>query len=160
MSTASVRWGERLSTVKGPATRILVLSGIGLVVEVFEIGLGGDGGVDLLLPGDAGLPEPRQRGLGGLGPVRSGASRGISHSMKPFAGAVSPEGSVTSPVAVKSIFAPFRPPVSTLNWVAWPRRAVLRAAMAPSTAGCIRSQITSISALLAMDFSVMCGTRS
>jgi hypothetical protein len=29
---------------------------VGLVVEVFKLGLGGDGLVDLLLPGDAGLP--------------------------------------------------------------------------------------------------------
>ena len=29
---------------------------VGLVVEVFKLGLGGDGGVDLLLAGDAVLP--------------------------------------------------------------------------------------------------------
>ena len=38
----------------GHADLLLVL--VGLVVEVFELGLGGDGRVDLLLPGDAGLP--------------------------------------------------------------------------------------------------------
>ena len=34
----------------------LLLVRIGLVVEVFKLGLGGDGGVDLFLPGDACLP--------------------------------------------------------------------------------------------------------
>ena len=29
---------------------------IGFIVEVFELGLVGDGGVDVLLPGDAGVP--------------------------------------------------------------------------------------------------------
>jgi hypothetical protein len=47
------RCGERLSTVNGPATRTLEVILVGLVVEVLEVGLGGDGGVDLLLPGDA-----------------------------------------------------------------------------------------------------------
>ena len=42
--------GERT----GHADLLLVL--VGLVVEVFELGLGGDGRVDLLLPGDARLP--------------------------------------------------------------------------------------------------------
>ena len=55
-STPSTRCGLRLSTVNGPATRTFFLSVVGLVVEVLELGLGGDGGVDLLLPGDAGLP--------------------------------------------------------------------------------------------------------
>ena len=55
-STPSTRCGLRLSTVKGPATRTHLLVLVGLVVEVLELGLGGDGGVDLLLPGDARLP--------------------------------------------------------------------------------------------------------
>ena len=38
----------------GHADLLLVV--VGLVVEVFKLGLGGDGLVDLLLPGDAGLP--------------------------------------------------------------------------------------------------------
>ena len=80
--------------------------------------------------------------------------------MKPFAGAGSPEGSVTSPVAVKSIFLPARPPVSTSKGVGVAGEGGVEGGRASSTAGWRRSQITSISALLAMDLSVMCGTRS
>ena len=42
--------GER----PGHADLLLVV--VGLVVEVFKLGLGGDGGIDLLLAGNAGLP--------------------------------------------------------------------------------------------------------
>ena len=66
--------GER----PGHADLLLVL--VGLVVEVFELGLGGDGGVDLLLPGDALLATSR-RAASWLRPATSrSASRGISHS--------------------------------------------------------------------------------
>ena len=41
---------------------------VGLVVEVLELGLGGDGGVDLLLPRDAGLPPVGVQFLGSLRP--------------------------------------------------------------------------------------------
>ncbi len=50
----------------GHADLLLVL--VGLVVEVFELGLGGDGGVDLLLPGDARLPPFGMQFLGASGP--------------------------------------------------------------------------------------------
>ena len=43
---------------------------------------------------------------------------------------------------------------------AQPTRPVLRASRSGSSFACHLSQMTSISALLAMDFSVMCGTRS
>ena len=47
--------GEALDRERpGDADLSLVL--VGLVVEVFEVGLGGDGGVDFLLAGDALLP--------------------------------------------------------------------------------------------------------
>ena len=55
---------------------------------------------------------------------------------------------------------PARPPVAGLKGVGWLARAALRASRAASTAGWRASQITSISALLAMDFRVMWGTRS
>ena len=54
--------------MKGPATRTFLLSVVGLVVEVLELGLGGDGGVDLLLPGDARLPPVGVQLLGRLRP--------------------------------------------------------------------------------------------
>ena len=41
---------------EGPGHADFLLVLVGLVVEVFKLGLGGDGGVDLLLPGDARLP--------------------------------------------------------------------------------------------------------
>ena len=50
----------------GDADRLLL--GVGLVVEVLGVGLGGDGGVDLLLPGDAGLPPVGVQFGGRLGP--------------------------------------------------------------------------------------------
>src|SRR3989338_3377131 len=39
----------------GHADLLLVV--VGLVVEVFKLGLSGDGLIDLLLPGNAGLPQ-------------------------------------------------------------------------------------------------------
>ena len=96
---------------------------VGLVVEVFKFGLGGDGGVNFLLPGDAGLPPVGMQFLGGSGHVSS-ASRGISHSCHCFLSAAFSDSRNGSSFA------------------------------------CHLSQMTSISALLAMDLSVMCGTRS
>ena len=61
----------------GHADLLLVV--VGLVVEVFKLGLGGDGLVDLLLPGDAGLPPVGVQILRRVRPLAS-ASRGISHS--------------------------------------------------------------------------------
>ena len=54
----------------GDADFFLVL--IGLVVEILEIGLGGDGGIYGLLAGDAGLPEPGEGRMGAGGPVGRG----------------------------------------------------------------------------------------
>ena len=104
-------------------TRIV---GIGLVIEVFELGLGGDRGIDLLLPRDARLPPVARAALDRLvGPARR----------RPRAGFPIPPSSCSS-----SRVQPWR-------------------AAAPASS-CQLSQITSISALLAIDFSVMCGTRS
>ena len=50
----------------GDADLLLVL--VGLVVEGFELGLGGDGSVDFLLAGDAGLPPVGVQFLRGIGP--------------------------------------------------------------------------------------------
>lgn len=54
----------------GDADLFLVL--IGLVVEILEVGLGGDGGINGLLTGDAGLPEPGEGCMGAGGPVGGG----------------------------------------------------------------------------------------
>jgi hypothetical protein len=64
--------GERASD----ADLLLVL--VGLVVEVFELGLGGDGGVDFPLAGDAGLP-PVGMQLGDL-PARD--RRGVRQGLQ------------------------------------------------------------------------------
>ena len=79
-STASTRCGERLSTVNGPRDANFVLVFVGLVVEVLELGFGGDGCVDGLLARNARLPPlPR---AGSLASCSSGLGRlaGISHS--------------------------------------------------------------------------------
>ena len=59
----------------GDADLLLVL--VGLVVEVLELGLGGDGGVDLLLPGDAGLPPVGVQLLRSLRPRLVGFARNL-----------------------------------------------------------------------------------
>ena len=59
----------------GDADLLLVL--VGLVVEVFELGLGGDGGVDLLLPGDAGLPPVGVQLLCRVRPLAIGLARNL-----------------------------------------------------------------------------------
>jgi hypothetical protein len=158
-STAGVRWGERLSTVKGPATRMPCPCPRRACRRGSRTRPWRRWRRRSPSGGRCGPPRSGQRGLGGGGPAGGGLARDLPFH-EAAAGAGSPEGSVTSPLAVKSMVLPARPPVSTLKGVAWPRSAALRAARASSTAGCIRSQITSISALLAMDFSVMCGTRS
>ena len=53
---------------------------VGLVVEVFELGLGGDGSVDLLLSRDALLPPIGVQFLCAITGHFASASRGISHS--------------------------------------------------------------------------------
>lgn len=59
---------------EGAGDAHLAVVDIGLVVEEFEIGLGGDGGVDLLLAGDAGFP-PLGMGLPGrVGPAGFGVA--------------------------------------------------------------------------------------
>ena len=63
--------GERT----GDADLLLVL--VGLVVEVFELGLGGDRGVDLLLPGDARLPPVGVQLLRGVRPLGIGLARDL-----------------------------------------------------------------------------------
>ena len=111
--------------MNGPATRTRVLVVVGLVVEEFELGLGGDRGVDLLLPAMRGSATSRVMQLPSLRPATSHrASRGISHSCQVLLS------------------------------------AALSASRNGSSFACHFSQITSISALLAMDLSVMCGTRS
>jgi hypothetical protein len=59
----------------GYADLLLVL--VGLVVEVLELGLGGDGLVDLLLAGDAGLPPFRVQLLRGIWPFGIGVARNL-----------------------------------------------------------------------------------
>ena len=63
--------GERT----GHADLLLVV--VGLVVEVFELGLGGDGGVDLLLSGDAGLPPVGVQLLRCVRPLGIGLARNL-----------------------------------------------------------------------------------
>ena len=58
-----------------PSDADLLLVRVGLVVEVLELGLGGDGGVDLLLPGDACLPPFGVQFGRSLGPRIDGAFR-------------------------------------------------------------------------------------
>jgi hypothetical protein len=55
----------RAETLDGEGTghADLLLVVVGLVVEVFKLGLGGDGLVDLLLPGDAERPELVEQGF-------------------------------------------------------------------------------------------------
>ncbi len=55
----------------------LLLVVVGLVVEVLEFGLGGDGGVDLLLPGNACLPPVGVQLLRGLRPFLLGFARNL-----------------------------------------------------------------------------------
>ena len=97
---------------------------VGLVVQVLVLGPGGDGGVDLLLPGDAQLPPLPVQFLRLLLPRLIRRSRGISHSSH----------------AVSSARFSSSRSGSSFSWYS--------------------SQMTSISALLAMSRRVMCGTRS
>ena len=55
----------------------LLVIGVGLVVEVFKLGLGGDGLVDLLLPGDAGLPPIGVQLLRRVRPIGIGFARNL-----------------------------------------------------------------------------------
>ena len=98
--------------------------GVGLVVEIFDIGARGDRGVDLALAGDARLPPFGVR-LVRRRPARRRAVRA---------------GSATLPMFFVG--------------------AALSAARSGSSTACHFSQMSSISGLLAIDFSVMCGTRS
>ena len=63
--------GER----PGDANLLLVL--VGLVVEEFELGLGSDGGVDFLLPGDARLPPVGMQLLRRVRPAFIGLARDL-----------------------------------------------------------------------------------
>ena len=123
-STPSMRCGREALDGERPGHADLLLVVVGLVVEVFELGLGGDGGVDLLLPGDAGLPPFGVQLLRRRPATSSSASRGISHSCQVFLS------------------------------------AAFSCSRSGSSFACHLSQMTSISALLAIDLSVMCGTRS
>jgi hypothetical protein len=49
---------------EGPGYADLCFVFVGLVVEVFGIGLGGDGSIDFLLAGDAGVPPVGMQSLG------------------------------------------------------------------------------------------------
>jgi hypothetical protein len=105
----------------GHTHRFLVL--VGFVVEVLELGLGGDRGVDFLLPGDAGLPPVGVQFFACVRPFGVGFARNL----------------------------PLLPDFLS---------AAFSFSRSGSSFACHLSQITSISALLAMDFRVMCGTRS
>ena len=93
----------------------------GLVAEVLELGLGGDGSVDLLLLCNAHLPPSACSCLVGSGHELS-ASRGISHSCHCFLS------------------------------------AAFSFSRNPSCFACHFSQMMSISALVAMELNMMCGT--
>ena len=60
-----------------PGHADLLLVVVGLVVEVFKLGLGGDGGVDLLLAGDARLPPVGVQLLRRLRPLVVGFTRNL-----------------------------------------------------------------------------------
>ena len=62
---------------EGAGDADLLLIGVGLVVEIFKLGLGGDGLVDLLLSGDAGLPPVGVQSLRRVRPVRIGFARNL-----------------------------------------------------------------------------------
>ncbi len=59
----------------GHADFLLVV--VGLVVEIFKLSLGGDGGVDLLLPGNAGLPPVGVQLPGRSRPLGIGLARNL-----------------------------------------------------------------------------------
>ena len=109
--------GERTSH-----TDFLIV-GVGFVVEVFKFGLGGDRGVNFLLPRDACLPPFGMQLLRGVRPLGIGLTRDF----------------------------PFLPLFLS---------AAFNFSFNGSSVACHFSQMTSISALLAMDLSVICGTRS
>ena len=132
---------------------------VGLVIEVLVVGVGRDGSVDLLLPGDALFP-PRQ-----VGRVVSQAGGNIVQR-------------ITSTVLVVSASAPDVSVCARLRGIApcphllvGPRvksrgishsshvrfNAAFSSVRNGSSVSRIVSQITSISALLAMDFRVTCG---
>ena len=62
---------------EGAGDSHLVLVLVGLVVEVFVVGLGRDGGVNLLLAGDALLPPGFVQVFDGLGPALFGLARDL-----------------------------------------------------------------------------------
>ena len=145
---------------------------VGLVVEVFVVRLGGDGGVDLLLPGYALFPPEtvKVRRLRGPGVARLGGN--VVASVLPAQGLVQ--------LAQRRRLLPVRgrglEPCPTPWWadsghgspasrgICHSSQSRLSAAFNSSLSGSSlswkRSQITSISTLLAMDLRVMWGTRS
>jgi len=77
--------GER----PGHADRLFIL--VGFVVEVLELGLGGDGGVDLLLAGDTLLPPLGVKLLRRVGPFGIGLTGDLPLFPRPFF-SLSPRG--------------------------------------------------------------------
>ena len=145
---------------------------VGLVVEVLEIRLRGDGGVDLLLAGDAGFPPLGVKvGSGRLPRIAGGVGnvvqcvvavqrpvQGVERCLPGLDGLrgielVPRRGRRVRPrVSWLSGYLPLFPRAPEAHRSDWSE--------AIPASSCQRSQMTSISALLAIDLRVMCGTRS
>ena len=76
--------------MKGPGDADARVVDIGLVVEILVVRLGGDGGVDLPLPGDARLPPLGVCGNGVGGPVVARLTRDIPLNPRLVEGGVEP----------------------------------------------------------------------
>jgi hypothetical protein len=74
--TIIVRWGLRLSTVRTGYPQLGFVFVV-LVVEEFGIGLGGDGGINLLLAGDAAIPPVGMQSFGLIRPAGRGLARDL-----------------------------------------------------------------------------------
>ena len=146
-------WGERdFDGERGPATARLGLGGERLVVRYFESALA----AMLASISRCGAMRAYQNvavrvfAVLAASPQAPRAEFPISHQATRGRGLARGQRGLAGGGEVD--FAPFRAAVSTLHWVGVAAQALLRAAMASSTAGCIRSQITSISALVGDGF--------
>jgi hypothetical protein len=126
---------------------------VGLVVEVFELGLCRNGGVNLLLPGDSGRPPFGMQLLRGLRPRAADLTRNLPLHQEVFfdrmrrTGRINRTGSIVCPILSILYILPSCP------------KALESCMRSDSSVACHFSQITSNSALLAMDLWETCGTR-